>query len=176
MNGERRHLQFFGPDYSRGPFAAASPETAGVQLGAALAQLRTPLLRSDDELRAHADFIRELGERLMPDWAAQVRIDVGPEVSDSIQTSIRVMANSFSLLHIWLADAAGGAETTLAPTTVTWTMGAVLHTITTNRRWMIITPATGVASVTVTYTGEKTWYWAVARHGRIFYTSMSFRL
>ncbi len=41
-----------------------------------------------DDLRAHADFIRELADRLAPDWAVQIATDVGPEVSNTIRTSI----------------------------------------------------------------------------------------
>jgi len=167
----RRHIEFFGPDLGRGPFAAHRIETAVIQIAAALAQVRAPLTRSDSDLQSHADFIRNLADRLAPDWASQITLDVGDESSDAIQTSIRTAVGTYSLLHCWLTDDPGGAETATAPDSVTWNSGTVLETVTANKRYWIITPATGVADVTVDYVGNNTWYWAVARYGRVYYSS-----
>ncbi len=171
MTGERRHTEFFGPDLARGPVLSGSPQTAAFQLAAALAQLRAPLSRSADELRAHADFIRELADRLMPDWAAGVQIDVDPLVNRDMATSILVPTHSFNLLNCWLADGPGGAVTATAPDAVAWTVGTVLQTLVPKRHFVIVTPHTGVAAVTVTHATSKTWFWAVARYGRVYYSS-----
>lgn len=168
-------LQFFGPDLSRGPFTSASPPVAAIQLATAIAQLRAPLLRSDAEIQAHADFIRGLADRLFPDFAEQIQIDVGDEASDRIATSFRVNAGNYSLLHCWLADAHGGGETALAPTAVTWASGTLLQTITAGKRFLVVAPTNGVLTANVDHSGDRTWYWAVARHGRVYYsTSLNF--
>lgn len=163
--------EFFGPDLGRGPFASQRIETAVIQIATALAQLRAPLARSDTDLQSHADFIRDLADRLAPDYAAQITFNVGSESSDNVQTSIRTALGTYSLLHCWLADSAGGGESGTAPASVTWNTGVVLQTITANKRYLILTPSTGVADVTVNYAGVKTWYWAVSRYGRAFYSS-----
>lgn len=164
------HTEFFGPDLGRGPFAAHRLETAAVQIATALAQLRTPLTRSDADIQAHADFIRNLADRLAPDYAVAVAFDVQPESGNTIVTSIRTALAAYSLLYCWLADTPGGGETTTAPDSVTWNEGVVLQTITANKRYLVITPTTGVASVTVGHAGDRTWYWAVSRLGRVFYS------
>lgn len=166
-----RHTEFFGPDLGRGPFAAHRIETAIIQIATALAQPRAPLTRSDSDLQAHADFIRTLADRLAPDWASQITIDVGAENSDAIQTTVRTALGTQSLLQCWLADTGSDGETTTAPDSVTWNTGTVLETVTANKRYWIITPSTGIADVTVNFTGDHTWRWAVARYGRVFYSS-----
>lgn len=164
-------LEFFGPELSRGPFTSNSPAVAAVQMATALAQLRAPLTRADADIHAHADFIRALADRLMPDVAAAVRLDVNPEAGDQIATTIRSETGDHSLLHCWLADSAGGAETSLAPDSVSWSGGVVLQEITVRKRYLIVTPTTGIATPTVGYSGNRTWYWAVMRHGRVFYSA-----
>lgn len=166
-----RHTEFFGPDLARGPFTPHRLETAAVQIATALAQLRAPLTRSDTDLVAHVDFIRQLADRLAPDYAVQITMDVGEESSDQVDTSIRTALGTYSLLECWLADAVGGGETTLAPTSVTWPVGVVLQTITANKRFLIVTPATGIAVARVQYNAARTWYWAVTRGGRVFYST-----
>ena len=166
-----RHLEFFGPDLARGPFASHRVETAAVQIATALAQLRAPLARSDDDLRSHVDFIRELADRLAPDWAAQISMDVGDESANVIDTLIRVESSTYTLLRCWLADAKGGGETSTAPTSVTWNTGTVPQTVTADKQYLILTPTTGVVSVSVEYSGNRSWYWAAARHGRVYYSS-----
>lgn len=168
-------LDFFGPDLGRGPFTAHRIDTAAMQLAAALAQIRAPLARSDDDLRTHASFIRELADRLAPDWAAGIAMDVGVEAANQITTSINAGVGTFSLLRCWLADSNGAAETALAPTSITWNSGIVLQTVTLNKHYLVITPSTGIANVTVNYGAARTWYWAVTRLGRVFYsTGLSF--
>ena len=167
-----RPLEFFGPDLGHGPSGSSRVETAALAIATALAQLRAPLSRADADLRTHADFIREIADRLAPDWAAQVTFSVGPEAADTIKTSIAAVTGTHSLLECWLADsAAGGGETATEPTSVTWNTGIVLRTITDNKHYLIITPTTGVANVSVNYSGAKTWYWAVSRYGRAYYSS-----
>ena len=76
---ERRHVEFFGPDLARGPVLSGSPPVAAVQIATALAQLRVPLSRSDTAIESHAEFIRTLADKLFPDYAASIRMDVGHE-------------------------------------------------------------------------------------------------
>lgn len=172
MAENRRHTEFFGPDLGRGPFSSNSPPVAAVQIAVAIAQMRTPLLRTDAELESHADFIRALADRLFPDIATNVRFVVGTDVSDSISTQIFDDSGQYSLLHCWLADAKGGGETILAPDSVTWgPETVVLETITAKKRFLIVTPASGVSTVTVSYTSDQEWYWAASRGGRVFYSS-----
>jgi hypothetical protein len=166
-----RHMEWFGPDLGRGPFSSQRIETSALQIATALAQMRAPLTRSDDDLRTHADFIRELADKLAPDWAAQVTLDVGSRVAGVISTSIRVASGSHSLLDCWLADAVGGGLTGTAPSDVTFTAGQVLETIEANKRYLIVTPSTGVVQVSVSYLGLKSWYWTVSRNARVYYSS-----
>lgn len=163
-------FELFGPDLGRGPFTAHRIETAAMQIAAALAQLRAPLTHSDTDIRAHADFIRDLADRLAPDWASLITMDVGSEAGNAVQTSIATGVGTYSLLRCWLADSVGGGETAVAPT-VTWNTGTVLQTVTANKHYLLITPATGIADVTVSYAGAKSWYWAVSRYGRTYYSS-----
>jgi len=167
----QRHTEFFGPDLARGPFPPQRIETAALQIATALAQLRAPLLRSDTDIQGHADFIRGLADRLAPDWAAQIDIDVGSENFNVIPTSIAAVTGNVSLLECWLADASGGGETAVTPDAVTWTVGTVLQTITLKKRYLVLTPHTGVVNVDVSYAGVNNWYWAVCRQGRVYYSS-----
>jgi len=167
----QRHTEFFGPDLARGPFSSQRIETSALQIATALAQIRAPLSRSDDEVRAHADFIRELADRLCPDWAAALSIAVDPELSDTIHTTMLAPTGTYSLLDVWLADAAGGGVTATTPSAVTFNAGTILQTLSTNKRYLVITSATGVIDVTVSHSSAKQWYWAVSRYGRVYYSS-----
>lgn len=172
MAVDRRHVEFFGPDLGRGPVLSGAPEVAAVQVASALAQLRVPLLRSDAEIENHALFIRSLADKLFPDHASGLTLTVGSESSDAIATQMLETSGTYSLLHCWLADAKGGGETALAPDTVTWDTGTViLQTITAKKRFLIVSPTTGLLNVTVSYTGDYTWYWAVERSGRVVYSN-----
>ena len=172
MSRERRHVEWFGPDLARGPVLSGSPPVAGVQIATALAQLRVPLSRADSEIEDHAEFIRSLADKLFPDYAAAIRMDVGDESANAIDTVIRVESSTYTLLRCWLADAKGGGETSTAPTSVTWNTGIVLQTVTADKQYLILTPTTGVISVSVAYSGDHSWYWAAARHGRVYYSSV----
>lgn len=167
----QRHTEFFGPDLGRGPFSSQRIETSALQIATALAQLRAPLSRSDDEVRAHADFIRELADRLCPDWAAALNLAVEPELADTVHTNMLAPTGTYSLLDCWLADAVGGGVTATTPASVTFNAGTILQTLATNKRYLVITSATGVVDVTVSHSGAKTWYWAVSRYGRVYYSS-----
>lgn len=171
MPRERRHAEWFGPDYARGPVLSGSPAVAAVQVAAQLAQLRAPLTRSDDDLASHAEFIRLLADRLCPDYAAAIRFSVGAEQSNTVNTLIRVDAAEPTLLNLWLADAKGGGLTAFAPNSVTFSAGSVIQTLAANKHYLVLAPATGVISVDVAYTGDFTWYWAAARHGRVVYSN-----
>nr|QDY92651.1 hypothetical protein fos2004AM_00020 [uncultured Planctomycetota bacterium] len=166
-----RHMEFFGPDLGRGPFSPHRIETAAVQIATALAQPCAPLTRNTTDFHGHADFIRELADRLAPDWAAQIATSVGDESANNIQTTIRAATGTYSLLDCWLSDSIGGGLTTTAPNSVTFNTGTVLQTVTANKRFLVITPTTGVVTVTVNYTGNNTWYWAISRHARVYYSS-----
>ena len=166
------HTEFFGPDLGRGPFAAYRIETAAVQIATALAQVRAPLTRSDDDLLSHATFIRELADHLAPDWAAQISIDISDENLNIINTTIRAAVGTYSLLDCWLCDDTGGGLTSGAPATVTFSTGTILETVVTRKRYIVITPANGVVNVSVGYTGVRSWRWAVSRYGRVYYSNV----
>jgi hypothetical protein len=172
---ERRHIEFFGPDLARGPVLSGAPETASVQIASAIAQLRTPLDRSDTSILAHADFIRTLADHLFPDYAVQIDSEVGPLSGTSITTTIRAPISEYSVLNVWLADSSGGGLTATAPTAVSWSAGTVLQQLTAKKQYMILTTADGNATVTVTNATGPIWYWALARQGRVYYsTAMHF--
>lgn len=165
-----RHTEFFGPDLARGPFAASRMDAAALQIATALAQLRAPLLRSDSDILAHADFIRQLADRIAPDFAAYVALDASSEASNVVRTSIRTAVNTWSLLDCWLADTPGGGITITTPTAVSFTSGVILQTVLDRRRYLVLTTENGTADVAISYSGTKTWYWAVNRYGRVYYS------
>lgn len=166
-----RHLEFFGPDLGRGPFSPHRIETAALQIATALAQPCAPLTRNPGDLQAHADFIRALADRLAPDWAAQLALDVADEVANEITTTIRASVGGYGLLDCWLADSVGGGVTATAPASVVFETGTVLETVVAYKRYLVLTPTTGVVQVRVGYSGARTWYWAVSRHARVLYSS-----
>ncbi len=165
-----RHTEFFGPDLGRGPFSSQRIETSALQIATALAQVRAPLGRSEDELRGHVDFIRELADRLAPDYATTTSLAVGAEVADTIQTTLRTGVAGYSLLECWLADSPGGERTTVSPTAVAFTTGVVLQTIEPGKHFRVITGTAGLVTVSVSYAGVKDWYWAVTRLGVVAYS------
>lgn len=166
----QRHMELFGPDLGRGPFSPNRLEAAAVQIATALAQARAPLSRSDEELLAHGDFIRRLADRLAPDYAAFVAVDVEAENSNRIITHFRTALMAWSLLELWLADGEGGGETAFPPTAVTFSVGTVLETITERKHYRVLTSGTGVITATVEFTGRTEWRWAVTRLGRVYYS------
>ena len=169
-----RHTELFGPDFARGPFAASRIEVAALQIATQLAQLRTPLLRSDSEIDAHAEYIQALAEKLAPDSASAIKLDVGDEITNNISVNIRTNLNAYSLLEVWLVDAVGGAITAVAPTTVTWNTGSVIAEFNVRKHYLVVTNNVGVASVTISYALSRSWYLAVARHGRVYHSSQLF--
>ncbi len=166
-----RHTEFFGPDLGRGPFSSQRIETSALQIATAIAQLRAPLSRSDADLLAHADYIRQLADRLAPDYATFLSFAIGSQTGYNIMTSFRTGFAATNVLEIWLADSIGGGPTGNPPISVTWNTGAVLQTLTTLKHWRILTPATGIAEVTVNQTLFSNYYWAVMRGGRVTYSS-----
>jgi hypothetical protein len=171
MPTERRHVEFFGPDLGRGPFASSQLDAAAVQIATALAQLRVPLLRSDADIKAHADFIRELADKLAPDSAGFVSVDLGAESANLINVSLRLAAPGRSLLRLWLADSIGGGETSVTPSSWVYSTGTLLQSVTTNKHHLVVTSATGLINLTLGYGGAVTWYLGVARSGRVFYSN-----
>jgi len=168
---QARHTEFFGPDFARGPYASHQMPSAALQIATALAQLRAPLTRADEDIQSHADFIAALADRLAPDYASQIVINVGAlDPSLYITTTIRTALGVPSLLHCWLADEYGGGETNVTPDNVTWQVGTVLQTITAKKRYLVITDSTGVAQVKVGYGSVWDWRWGVTRYGRVYYS------
>ncbi len=167
----QRHMEFFGPDLGRGPFAPSYLETAAVQIATALAQLRAPIRRSDDDILDHGDFIRQLADRIAPDYAAFVDLGVSPKVGQTIQSTFRVILRTNSLLECWLADDIGGGVTSVTPTSVTFHTGVVLRTITPLKHYIVLTSESGIVDVNVEYNSVHTWRWGVTRHGRVFYSA-----
>lgn len=168
---QRRHLEFFGPDLARGPVLSGAPDTAGIQIAAALAQLRTPLLRSDDDIRAHVDFIRELADRMFPDVATALHIDVGPLAGGAIVVSVRAPVSAVTLLDIWLADVSGSGVSGTSPISLTFTSGTVVEEVVANLHYRILTTSTGIAQLAIAGAGPKSWYLAAARSGRVLYSA-----
>lgn len=166
-----RHTEWFGADLARGPFSASYMDTAAVQIATALAQLRTPVSRADADLLAHGDFIRQLADRIAPDYAAYVDMESTPEVSNDIRVDIRTALSSYSIFDCWLADTIGGGLSNYTGATVTFPTGTILQQIVTNRHFRVITSANGLLTVNINYTSTRNWYLAVARHGRVYYSS-----
>ncbi|MGD8453596.1 MAG: hypothetical protein PVJ57_17415 [Phycisphaerae bacterium] len=166
----QRHTEYFGPDLARGPFPPNQIESGALQIATALAQLRAPLARDDAEIEAHAEFIRGLADRLAPDWAASIRISVGAYAIGYIPVTVAAVTGSCSVLECWLADSYGGGPTNTAPDSVTWTTGTVLETITTDKHYRLLTPTTGYLGVTVGNGYQQSWYLAVARQARVYYS------
>ncbi len=171
MAQDRRHIEFFGPDYARGPVLSGSPQVAAVQIATQLAQMRVPLLRSDSDIESHAQFIRDLADRLFPDQASDISIAAADENANVVSTQIQVNTGKYTLLHCWLADSVGGGESIATPASVNFVAGTVLQTVTTNKHFLVLTPSTGTINVDVSYVGSRTWYWAVAMHGRVYYSN-----
>ncbi len=165
-----RHTEFFGPDLGRGPFSSQRIETSALQIATALAQLRAPLGRGADELRTHADFIRELADRLAPDYASQLALDVTGSVP-SITVTIRTAVGTYSLLDCWLADTVGGGLTGTAPSGLTFSLGVIIQTVVSLKHYRVLAPTGGVVNMTVSYGSPRTWYAAVSRGGRVYYSS-----
>lgn len=170
MGMHARHTEFFGPDLARGPFSSQRIETSALQIATAIAQLRTPLTRSDDDLFAHADFIRQLADRLAPDWAAWLTFAVGAKVGTTITTTIRSALPAVSIVDLWLADGFGQGLTSVTPASVTFTSGTVLQAVVANKWWRVITPSTGIVTVNVVFAGVWTWKWAASRGGVVYYS------
>lgn len=166
----QRHTEFFGPDLARGPFASSRVDVAALQIATALAQLRAPVSRDDDSLLSHGDFVRQLADRIAPDHAAYLAIGVSPEVSNTIQVTFHTAINGHSLLECWLADDIGGGVTGGAPSSVTVTTGTLLTTLTANKHLRVMTNDVGIATLDVSYAGSNTWFCAVSRYARVFYS------
>lgn len=170
----RRHLEPFGPDLSRGPFSSNSAGVSAVQIATALAQLRAPVSRADDQILEHADFIRQLADKLFPDEAEAIRMSVSAEESEQITTSIIVNTGRATLLDCWLADYSNGGETDSPPDTVWWLNGTVIETVTDLVHYRVLVPTNGVATALVSVSGARTYRWAASRNGRVFYSSTLF--
>ena len=166
-----RHTEFFGPDLGRGPFSSQRIETSALQIAAALAQIRAPLAHTDDDLRSHVAFIRELANNLAPDYATTVKASVGAEAADTIQTTINAGVSGVSMLDIWLADTSGGGRTTTTPASVSVSTGTILMTLDANRYFRVLTSSAGLLVVNVTYLGARDWYWGISRLGLATYST-----
>lgn len=174
MASNRRHTEFFGPDLARGPNIAGNPEVSAIQIATTLAQVRAPVLRSDDALREHVLFIRELADQLMPDWAAQVTTDNSPmDIDRRITTTIRVANGGYTLLNLWLADGIGLGLTNTTTQTVTFDSATkIIREFEAKRYYQVLTPDTGVVIATVQSAFEDSFAWGIARQGRVRYSEV----
>ena len=112
------------------------------------------------------------------DMIAKVSVSVGAESSDTIAVTLQVQdaqGNSLSerfLLHAWLSDSQYGGECTAAPNSSTsWSTGTQLEEITTDKRWTVITDATGKAVLDISDSGTPTFYLNIEIDGRIYTSS-----
>ncbi len=163
-----RHTEFFGPDLARGPFSSSQLETSAVQIATALAQLRAPLVRRDSDILAHADFIRDLADRLAPAAASFVRVSVNT-IAGGFTLSLRANVERSTLLHAWVASAWGGAVVDATPAVADWTSGSVMHEFADRKHWIVLTDADGTAKLNLLDGGSQNWYLAVARGANVFY-------
>ena len=108
----------------------------------------------------------------------KANLSVGAESSDTIAVTLQVQdaqGNSLSerfLLHAWLSDSQYGGECTAAPNSSTsWSTGTQLEEITTDKRWTVITDATGKAVLDISDSGTPTFYLNIEIDGRIYTSS-----
>lgn len=163
-----RHTEFFGPDFARGPFGSSNLQVTAMQIATAIAQLRAPVDRSADAITAHADYVRSLAERLVPEMATFVSTSITAGAF-GLTTTFRANYPSRVLLRVWLADSEGGGETNNAPDYVDWVSGTVLEEVTPKKQYVITTDNAGVAAVTIDNAAAATWYWGVVRSAAVFY-------
>ena len=109
------------------------------------------------------------------DYIPVASISVGSEDANVISITINVNSinsNAISsrfLIHAWLSDTEGGAETGTSPDgTVSWTTGTQLQAITAKKRWTAITSAAGEAALSIEHSSANTWYLNVEIDGRIW--------
>ncbi len=173
---QRRHTEFFGPDLIRAPVLSGSPEVAAVQIAAAVAQLRAPLTRDLAALEQHTDLIRNLADRLFPDYASGLALAVEDESANVVTTSICVQTPHATVLRCWLADAGAEAPTTTPPNAVEFLSGTILEEITPRTSYVILTPASGIITVRVTKPGTADYRWGATILGRArFSPTLQFR-
>jgi hypothetical protein len=166
----RRHTEFFGPDFARGPHAPNRLDAAALNIATAIAQLRAPVSRAESDVLDHADFIRQLADRLAPDDATFITATVGAEVGNTVRTDLRTALATYSLIELWLADSYGGGLTSTGPSSVTFSAGTMVEQIVASKHYRVLTTGSGTITATVGDAGSRTWYWAVSRRGRVFYT------
>ena len=164
-----RHTEFFGPDFARGPFASSNLETSALQIATAIAQLRTPLERSDEAITAHAEYIRTLAEALAPDAATSLKISTG---DSPLGKSVTFRANyaTRTLLRVWVAGYGGGGPRSPLDTII-WLSGVVIETIEEGAQYVIATDSGGTASMHISDGAAPLVYIGAARGARIFYSS-----
>ncbi len=160
----------YGPDTGRGPFTSVEVETASLQLATILAQMRAPKGRLDADVQSHADFIRNLADRLCPDFAAQLSIEVFAESANTVHVIITAPTGTYSLIDVWLADAIGGGLTGTAATTVTFNLGTILQTVVDKKHYRVLTTVAGVIDITLGYASAHDWYLGITRYGRVWYS------
>ncbi len=161
----------YGPEIGRGPFTSTKTQTTSLQLAMILAQMRAPKSGDDADIEAHADFIRDLADRLCPDFECQLSIQVFPEAYDTVRVIITAPTGTYSLLDIWLADIVGGGITSTPVTGVTFALGTILQTVVSLKNYRVLTTAAGVVDMTIEYTAARNWYVGIMRRGRPWYSA-----
>lgn len=163
-------LEMLGPETGRGPFSSQDPVASAMQLATMIAQMRVPQSRLDADIQAHVDFIRDLADRLCPDFAVQLRFAVGAEVADTVYVSLIAPTGEYSLIDLWLSDAVGGGVTGTTAAAVTFNIGTVIETVVDKKHYRVLTSSIGVVGFTISYTSAKNWYIAATRQGRVWYS------
>ncbi len=169
MPGNRRHLEWFGPDLLRAPALSGIAPVAAVQIATALAQLRAPLRRDDSAIEEHADFIRRLAEVLFPDHASAFTLSVNPRLGRTIETHVLPPRGTTTLAHAWLADEDGAPPSSSTPDEIEFLEGHVVHSPSPGL-FLMLAPESGLVRIRVRSTTSATWRWAVSAGGRAYYS------
>jgi len=112
------------------------------------------------------------------DAIPKVAITSSAESGNQIQVSVQAKdcqenanANRF-LFHVWLSGSQYGSESASSPSGgVTVGVGTLLGTLTTGKRWTVISNSSGLARLDITEAGVATFYVNVELDGRVYASS-----
>ena len=108
----------------------------------------------------------------LSDAEAEIEISISAQVDDTIAVSIQVVdkdgdaVSSQYLIDVWLEDGLGGGETASAPDSSSFTTGTLLATITSGKRWLVITNDAGLAVLEIVENEVNSWYCGAEIRGK----------